>query len=1036
MKGAPKRRAFNQLLAGLMVLAVGLGVLGGRAAHSAPPAGPALPRVDDPPPGGEDGGGKAPVLPPPPVDADGGGDDGDDDGPDAGDGASDAPVPVVISEADRLARRADEVEGHLRRAEAAQKKGRHDDAIRAYTAALELEPGDPTALLGRAQSRKARWPPGRCPRRALIDLKHLGTYDPRGAWVKQRQVAIEWMAACPREAADRLALAKELAAEDFGSPGRPDHIREVVARLSYDASKDKPEPEASAQREDALAELLRYRQECRDAGIEAHPAALRHLADIYREKDELALAKESYRALLKVAAGSDAAKGVVKLVDDIELELSLRELETTQGWKPSDAARASYTAGEAALRRNDLVAALSDLNAAIEDSPRFPRAYHMRGVVHARQGRFLKAVRDLKRAIIMDRSDYEAHIKLGLIYKKEFAGAEDPSAIEHLEAALRLRPDLTRLHLFLGELNARTNRERAREHYDRFLDLADLDDPDAERARRALHELDREIRKDEPPVLPPPAETALRSLDIGLQRLINEAYLRGTEHQDWRMAEKILQQAREEFPNEPVVLNQLARVVYAQEKWGDSRRYWDESLAMDEGQMEVHERLGLLLRDDLPDQAITHLRRAAELGSLTARYVLADLLWAQTQPLAASEQLTMYLDTAGDYDLHWDRAQALRAEIDRRFFQFYLVAGIVLTIGTVLPAWRIWRRYRGSSLSQLLERDPKSFPEVARILSLIRHEILKHNTAFLADVGQALEFDAPDADTRAAVLAQRLFGGAGAAARSALMSEELIRIRDRRGRAAGGIYGRFLGYLSELEKVARAHRVTLNLYRKDPIFRPMIRAFEELSVHSEGLRQPEGLRPSRRLELARMLGRSGHVLGRQAFERLSGLIRELCVVTIDPMLVTEIYQRVAGEEQFATQTVGPLEVTGEAAQVRIFRTDLEDIVANVLRNSLRSSLLYAAPPINLGVALHIEEDEITGLTSLAIRIKDRSPEQLSNEMLRGRYVERGMGITVDLLSRYDGAISVESEPGWSKAVVLRFFMVEEDGTSEGLEDRL
>ena len=45
--------------------------------------------------------------------------------------------------------------------------------------------------------------------------------------------------------------------------------------------------------------------------------------------------------------------------------------------------------------------------------------------------------------------------------------------------------------------------------------------------------------------------------------------------------------------------------------------------------------------------------------------------------------------------------------------------------------------------------------------------------------------------------------------------------------------------------------------------------------------------------------------------------------------------------------------------------------------------------------------------------------------LRGRYVERGMGITADLLSRYDGSIAVEPEPGWQKAVVLRFFTVEE-----------
>jgi hypothetical protein len=127
------------------------------------------------------------------------------------------------------------------------------------------------------------------------------------------------------------------------------------------------------------------------------------------------------------------------------------------------------------------------------------------------------------------------------------------------------------------------------------------------------------------------------------------------------------------------------------------------------------------------------------------------------------------------------------------------------------------------------------------------------------------------------------------------------------------------------------------------------------------------------------------------------------------------------ESQFAGAQVEELVITGEPARVRIFRTDLEDVLVNVFRNSLGSSVRYAAPPFKLGVDLVLEVDEITGLESLAIRIKDRSPEKLTSEMLRGRYVERGMGITADLLSRYDGAIAVEDEPGWEKAVVLRFF---------------
>src|SRR5690606_32699122 len=99
--------------------------------------------------------------------------------------------------------------------------------------------------------------------------------------------------------------------------------------------------------------------------------------------------------------------------------------------------------------------------------------------------------------------------------------------------------------------------------------------------------------------------------------------------------------------------------------------------------------------------------------------------------------------------------------------------------------------------------------------------------------------------------------------------------------------------------------------------------------------------------------------------------------------------------------IAPLTIEGDGEQVRIFPSDLHDILANVLRNSLMSSAMYAEPPIGLGVGLETEVDDITGLTSLAIRIKDRSPERLTNEMLRGRYVERGMGITADLLSRYD-----------------------------------
>lgn len=977
----------------LAAIVAGALVLGGAAT-----AGAFAPPADDDP-----GDVDRSKLPPPP--ATGGEPQGETDGDDG----------------DPSLRRAQEFEGHLLRGQFAQAKERHDEAIREFTAALRLQPGDPTALLGRALSRRARTPTDRCPTRAINDLRLLETYDPRGAWLEQRVTLLQWMASCgSSQAAEELALAKEIAAEEPGSPGRPEDIRVRVAQLQVEAAADDAAG-GDGLRAAAIRELERYRAECEKSGKPPSAEGLRLQAEIYRENEDTERAVKVYGELLAMYPSSAQAQGVADLLEDLELERELQRLNETRGFGPTAAAEDAYRRGLGSLRAGDTEAAAEQLAAAIEASPWFPKAYYSLGVARARQGRFAESVEALQRAVAMDPADYQAHMTLGLIYKKEFAGAEDAQAIKQLAAALRLRPDLLVLHMRLGELYARTDREKAREHYERFVRSADPGDPDVARARRALEDLEREIRRDEPVAFTPPAEASLRRLDPDLQRMINEAYLRGTEYQDLAQAEKILLDALDRFPDEPEVYNHLARVADLQDRPGDARRYWEKSLTLQEDQVEVHERIGILLMRQLPDESIPHLQRAADLGSLTARYFLAELLWDQTRPWQASAELDRYLAEAGEYDLYHDKAVALRAEIDRRLLQYYLGAAVLLVLVSIWPSWRIYRRYRGKSLRQLLERDPKSFPEVARILSLIRHEILKHNTAFLADVGNAIAIDDPDADARAAVLAQRLFGDGSPPTPSG--AREPARLP--------GIHGRFLGYLEELDKVGRAHRVTLNLQRKDPIFGPMIHAFEALSQHAADLRQVGAIRPKRRSELARVLGRAGEVLGRQAFDRLSGLIRELCVVNVDARMIESAYAQVAGEAQFAGRQIAPLAVAGLGAPVRIFRTDLEDVLVNLMRNSLRSSLSYARPPVGLAVDLVIETDEITGLSTLAIRIKDRSPEQLSNEMLRGRYVERGMGITVDLLSRYDGSLAVEPEPGWSKAVVVRLFVLEDDGSSVG-----
>ncbi|PRQ07637.1 tetratricopeptide repeat protein [Enhygromyxa salina] len=908
---------------------------------------------------------------------------------------------------------------HLGRAKRAMQQRRWQEAINEYTAALDIHDGDPESLRGRAHVHKRATLQGRCPRLAIEDLTLLEVYDPRGLWLSERENAVAWMGECADVyAKERLDIAEELAALEVGEVGRPDDIRFIAAELRAAEAELAPlEQQQHRHLEAAVAHLDAYRRECRAREVIPKLAALELEGELHRRLDQPQQAVAVYERILAMHPDElEAVRQAKKWIDELQIQLAVAEIQELQGGKPTPEAEAAYNRGLEALRRRDLRAALRELEFAVEDSPWYPRAHYYLGEVYARNENLPAAIESFKRAIAMERYDYATHMALGLLYKKEFSGAEDEQARTHLDMALRLRPDLHVLHFHLGELYTRSDKQKAIEHFRDYLEYGDPDDPQRDAAREAIAALEREV-EEHVPFVPPPLPSNVGRLDPELHRLISEAYVLGAEHGEWDRAETLLLKAREKFPHDTALLNMLAQVVYVQEgRQGQARVYWDESLGVDPDQMEVHERLGLMLADSAKGRS--HLRRAADLGSVIARFRLAKLLWDNLELWAASEQLDLYLTEAGPYDVYWDSAQELRAHMDSVFLKVYLAIALGSLVLLSIPLGLIWRRVRGSSLPQLLERSPSCFPEVARILSLIRHEILKHNTAFLSDVGRALELDEPDAEARATLLARRLFG-----------DDDTNSDSDPHRGERRGIYGRFLNYVAELEHVARAHDVTLNLRRKDPTFKAMLKAFDDVAGMAKWLRHPGGLRANKKLELAKVLLRAGDVLGRRAFDRLSDVIRSLCIARVDPEFIALVYEEVATEDKFDAVQISPLTIEGEGEQVRIFPTDLHDILANVLRNSLMSSAMYAQPPLGLGVELATEVDDITGLSTLAIRIKDRSPERLTNEMLRGRYVERGMGITADLLSRYDGSIAVEPEAGWEKAVVLRFFALDEDAVT-------
>ena len=577
------------LRAGALLATAALAAALTGTALAGPAPGPAKPAASkrEPPPG----------LPLPPEDS---GETGEPEPaePGAADGDEFGDPPPMSPQ-----QRLQEFDLHISRAQRAERENRIDDAVREYTAALKLQPGDPAALKGRAYLRHKRTKDGQCPKRAIEDLRLLRTYDPRGLWLEQRGTLVAWLGQCDeRMDAERLSLALEVADDDPKSPNRPEDVRYTIALLqSREAEAAERDRERLALRRAALQQLDLYRKDCEVTGRKPVAEALSLQATLYREAEDREAAIQIYEDLIRRYPGTAPATQAKKNLDELKLEVELDKLEKEQGGKPSQLAEEAYTAAGAALRAGDIILAERELSRAIEDSPWFPKAHYLLGIIYARSGRFPQAAEQLKISIRMDRFDYEAHMVLGMLYKKEFAGAEDEQAIKHLETALLLRPDLYHLEFQLGQLYARIDREKARRHYTRFLNapIPD-DDPDRELARRARDELNREPSTEEAPFSTEPPRD-LQRLEPELQRMINEAYLRVAEEQDLRQAERVLERARKKFPREEIVLNELAKVAYALDRRGDAREFWEKSLAMKADQMEVHERLGLLLEADLPD---------------------------------------------------------------------------------------------------------------------------------------------------------------------------------------------------------------------------------------------------------------------------------------------------------------------------------------------------------------------------------------------------------------------------------------------------
>ena len=425
----------------------------------------------------------------------------------------------------------------------------------------------------------------------------------------------------------------------------------------------------------------------------------------------------------------------------------------------------------------------------------------------------------------------------------------------------------------------------------------------------------------------------------------------------------------------------------------ESESIYRRSLDVDPAQPAIWVHLGTLReREGKPEEAIQDWSRAAAMagpGAAKANLFLAERAW-EGWDLPGTRGHLEAVSQLGVSDPSMDaRAERLwRLVRNAEYAVLAIVLTVLLGLATAM-SMSIVRRRRTKTVRAWLDADPMAWREVASVSSALRHEVLKHNTSVLGVIADSLE--------RGEVELRDWF---------------LARMFELNGPIARG-----RGYMEKLQAAARRNGVFLDLRTKDPTFSMVNEGFSLLEKAGRALERNPAVGIAQ-------LRRAAAILNEGAYVELGGLIADLHVVDISESRIRSVWVDVCEEpgiRERATRLDLVIEVGGVPPRVRIWQEDLDLIVRNLLRNAIGASPGNSADFL---VRVDVEIDEITWMESVVVRVCDRAPKALSTQMIRSRYIDRGLGLTVDVISRNGGSVKVEPEPGWSKAVVVRLPAVE------------
>jgi tetratricopeptide (TPR) repeat protein len=599
------------------------------------------------------------------------------------------------------------------------------------------------------------------------------------------------------------------------------------------------------------------------------------------------------------------------------------------------------------------------------------------------------------------------------------------AAVSFLGRAVEVAPERNDLRLRLARAwRAAGNVQRALAHLETYL----AEGPGGVEAReaRALKRSLEAVVPSAPPEPVGPEPTPAEAVAVSrATRFISEDLLK-------------------EALNELVELPEPARgprahslMAYIMRRLGrveDAIAAYQASLADERDQPAVLLALGELLLDGGQADAARALLEEAELGgAVEASLAVArmDALPSESLPgivhdfqhlrslRRARERLEDYVDHP-EAAYRSDAATLLR-DVRGRVQGVYAVGGLlacVLLGGLGLVARRRWG---GKDLEALITRAPEAGPEVQRVLSAIRHEVLKHNTMVLTGLVEAITDDDADSAAKAAWARRSLLGDPAGGD-----------LRDAAGE-------RLKDYADELTRIGRSHGMRLDLGRRDTAISALLQGFSLLQKAAPALDRYARLSRGGRRRLQRRLEHATRLLNVEGYEAVRALLDRLRVLRIDRALLEGVFHRTRREPAFSGVKFAPLTLDDTALPcgVAMPRHAFEDVVANLIRNAIQASTRQnLKDSVYIGLATATDVDPITGLAWLTLRVRDRVVQGLAVEVLRGRMVEEGLGLTAELVSRYEGALDVEADTApWTKAVVVRLPRVEDEEPREASDDR-